>query len=80
MLYYNLVTAVNSPENAMSAILPGKFDDGDFDAWVREFDACSEATNNKVLKLPAFCVVSLPVTFTPSPRERDELTKMLSNL
>jgi hypothetical protein len=46
----------------MSAILPGKFDDGDFDAWLREFDACcaangwkvTEATDDKILKLPAF--------------------------
>ena len=46
----------------MAAILPGKFDDGDFDAWLREFDACSaangwkvtETTDDKILKLPAF--------------------------
>lgn len=46
----------------MSAILPGKFDDGDFDAWLREFDACAaangwkvtDATDEKILKLPAF--------------------------
>ena len=45
-----------------TAILPGKFDDGDFDAWLREFDACStangwkvtEASDAKILKLPAF--------------------------
>ena len=49
-------------EQVMSAILPGKFDDGDFDAWLREFDACSaangwkvtETTDDKLLKLPAF--------------------------
>jgi hypothetical protein len=28
--------------------LPGKFDDGDFDAWLREFDACSTANGWKV--------------------------------
>ena len=46
----------------MAAILPGKFDDGDFDAWLREFDACAAAngwkvtehTDDKILKLPAF--------------------------
>lgn len=46
----------------MTAILPGKFDDGDFDAWLREFDACcaangwkvTEANDGKILKLPAF--------------------------
>ena len=45
----------------MAAILPGKFDDGDFDAWLCEFDACSaangwkvtETTDDKILKLPA---------------------------
>jgi hypothetical protein len=45
-----------------TAILPGKFDDGDFDAWLREFDACStangwkvtEASEAKILKLSAF--------------------------
>ena len=26
---------------SMAAILPGKFDDCDFDAWLREFDACA---------------------------------------
>ena len=47
---------------SMAAILLGKFDDGDFDAWLRKFDACAAAngskvtehTNDKVLKLPAF--------------------------
>ena len=46
----------------MAAILPGKFDDDDFDAWLREFDACAAAngwkvtehTDDKILKLPAF--------------------------
>ena len=46
----------------MAAILPGKFDDGDFDVWVRQFDACSDAngwkvtetTDDKILMLPAF--------------------------
>ena len=31
-----------------TAILPGKFDDGDFDACLREFDACSTANGWKV--------------------------------
>ncbi len=66
---YNLVAAVKSKTNVMAAILPGKFDDGDFDAWLREFDAwlrefdaCSAANgwqvtedkDDKILKLPAF--------------------------
>ena len=46
----------------MSAILPGKFDDGDFDAWLREFDACcaangwqvTEDNDGKIIKLSAF--------------------------
>ena len=46
----------------MSNILPGKFEHGDFVAWLREFDACSAAngwkvtddTDEKILKLPAF--------------------------
>lgn len=46
----------------MSAVLPGKFDDGDFDAWLREFDACcarngwkvTTTNDEKILKLPAF--------------------------
>ena len=45
-----------------TAILPAKFGDGDFDAWLREFDACStangwkvtEASDAKIFKLPAF--------------------------
>ena len=49
-------------ENYLSAILPGKFDDGDFDAWLREFDACcaangwkvTKANDEKIVKLPAF--------------------------
>lgn len=46
----------------MSSILPGKFENGDFVAWLREFDACSAANgwkvtddrDDKILKLPAF--------------------------
>ena len=49
----------------MAAILPRKFDDGDFDACLREFDACSaangwkvtEVTDDKMLKLPAFYAI-----------------------
>lgn len=41
-----------------SAIFPGKFEDGDIVAWLREFDACSEANSwkveDKIKKLPAF--------------------------
>ena len=28
----------------MAAILPEKSHDGDFDAWLREFDACAAAS------------------------------------
>ena len=41
---YNLVAAVKLQTNSMAAILPGKFDDGDFAAWLREFDVCSVAS------------------------------------
>jgi hypothetical protein len=37
---YILVAAENT---TISAILPGIFDDGDFYAWLREFDACCAA-------------------------------------
>ena len=63
----------------MAAILPGKFDDGDFDAWLREFDACAAANGWKVTEHTddkIFCVVVLPVTFTLSLRERDGRTTM----
>ena len=43
-------------------ILPGRFDNGDFESWLREFDACCAANgwkvtderDDKILKLPAF--------------------------
>lgn len=46
----------------MSTILPGRFDNGDFESWLREFEACCDAngwkttaeTDDKLLKLPAF--------------------------
>lgn len=45
-----------------SSILPGRFDNGDFECWLREFDACCAANgwkvtadrDDKILKLPAF--------------------------
>ena len=45
-----------------SNILPGRFDNGDFECWLREFDACCDANgwkvvedrDDKILKLPAF--------------------------
>ncbi len=45
-----------------SNILPARFDNGDFECWLREFDACSDANgwkvaedrDDKILKLPAF--------------------------
>jgi hypothetical protein len=35
------VAAVKSKKPVIAAIFPRKFDDGDFDAWLREFDAYS---------------------------------------
>ena len=60
-----------------TAILPGKFDDGDFDAWLREFDACStangwkvtEASDPKILKLPAFLRGRAASNFYAIPEE-----------
>ena len=45
-----------------SNILPARFDNGDFECWLRKFDACSDANgwkvaedrDDKFLKLPAF--------------------------
>lgn len=45
-----------------SSILPGRFDNGDFECWLREFNACCDANgwkvtaerDDKILKLPAF--------------------------
>lgn len=62
---------------ATSAILPGKFDDGDFDAWLREFDACSaangwkvtETSDDKILKLPAFLRGRAASNFYAIPEE-----------
>jgi hypothetical protein len=31
-----------------SNILPGRFDNGDFECWLREFDACCDANGWKV--------------------------------
>ena len=44
------------------SILPGRFDSGDFESWLREFNACCDANgwkvteerDDKILKLPAF--------------------------
>ena len=45
-----------------SNISPSRFDNGDFECWLREFDACCDANgwkvveyrDDKILKLPAF--------------------------
>ena len=45
-----------------SNILSGRFDNGDFESWLREFEACCDANgwkvtgerDEKILKLPAF--------------------------
>ena len=75
LVRYNLVAVVKSKKNVMAAIFPGKFDDGDFDAWLREFDDACSATNgwqvtkdkdDKILKLLAF--LQGRVIFTLSPK------------
>jgi hypothetical protein len=38
---------VAAENTTMSAILPGKFDDGNFDAWLCEFDVCCAAMVGK---------------------------------
>ena len=61
----------------MAAFLPGKFDDGDFDAWLREFDACPAAngwkvtktTDDKILKLAAFLRGRTASNFYAIPEE-----------
>ena len=43
---YNLVAAVGLNEQAFNmttAILPSKFEQGDFTVWLREYDACADA-------------------------------------
>ena len=53
---------VAGENTTMSATLSGKFGNGDFDAWLREFDACcaangwtvTEDNDGKIIKLPAF--------------------------
>jgi hypothetical protein len=61
-----------------SSILPGRFDNGDFECWLREFDACCDANgwkvagerNDKILKLPAFLRAKAASHFYAIPAER----------
>ena len=56
------LAAIKLQTNSMSANLPRTFDDGDFDAWLREFEDCwaanrwkdTESTDHKILKPLAF--------------------------
>ncbi len=72
----------------MAAILPGKFDDGDFDAWLCEFDACSAANvwqvtedkDDKILKLPAFLRGRAASNFYAIPVKYRYLVMILSDL
>ena len=58
----NLVAAVKNCFSMSSSILPGRFDNGNFECWLREFNACCDANgwkvtaerDDKILKLPAF--------------------------
>ena len=58
----NLVAAVKNCFSMSSSILPGRFDNGDFECWLREFNACCDANgwkftaerDDKILKSPAF--------------------------
>ena len=45
----------------MPSILPGKFDGGDFDAWLHEFDACCAANGCKVTDVNDEKIVKLPI-------------------
>ena len=70
-----------------SNILPGRFDNGDFECWLREFDACCDANgwkvagerDDKILKLPAFQFgIKLPVIFMQFQPNDVRNTKMPS--
>ena len=79
-----------------SSILPGRFDNGDFECWLREFNACcdvngwkvTEKRDDKVLKLPAFLRGKAASHFYAIPAEKRtkfvdavaELRKSLSRL
>ena len=53
-----MVAAIKLQTNTMAAIFPGTFDDGDFSAWLSEYEACwaadrwrdTESTDHKKLK------------------------------
>ena len=77
----NLVAAVKySPQKKKktSSILPGRFDNGDFESWLREFDACcaangwktTEDRDDKILKLPAFLGGQAASNFYAIPAEQ----------
>jgi hypothetical protein len=60
-VFARLVTFGGSGKYCSVCNVPVKFDDCDFDAWLREFDACcaangwklTEANDEKIIKLPA---------------------------
>ena len=61
-----------------SSILPGRFDNGDFECWLREFNACCDANgwkvteerDDKILKLPAFLRGKAASHFYAIPAEK----------
>jgi hypothetical protein len=61
-----------------SNILPGRFDNCDFECWLREFDACCDANgwkvagerDDKILKLPAFLRGKAASHFYAIPADR----------
>ena len=61
-----------------SSILPGRFDNGDFECWLREFNACCDANgwkateehDDKILKLPAFLRGEAASHFYAIPAEK----------
>ena len=68
------------------SILLGRFDNGDFECWLREFNACCDANgwkvteerDDKILKLPAFLRVTLQAIFTLFPQKSVPSSSMLS--
>ena len=61
-----------------SSILPGRFDNGDFECWSCEFDGCCDANgwkvsgerDDKILKLPVFLWGKPASHFYAIPAER----------
>ena len=74
----NLVAAVKNCFSMSSSILPGRIDNGDFECWLREFNACCDANGwkvtaeryDKILKLPAFLRGKTASHFYAIPAEK----------